>query len=62
MMLILVRYASFVSNRLIHGVYVAAEDDRKFVSIIGFECRGMDVVNWHPEVSCVQTHYMPLSL
>ena len=29
----------------------AAEDERKFVSIIGFECRGMDVVIWHPEVS-----------
>ena len=32
-------------------VHNAAEDDRKFVSIIGFECRGMDVTNWHPEVS-----------
>lgn len=31
---------------------VAAEDDRKFVSIIGFDCRGMDVINWHPEVCC----------
>lgn len=28
----------------------AAEDDRKFVSLIGFDCRGMDVINWHPEV------------
>jgi hypothetical protein len=28
----------------------AAQDDRQFVSIIGFECRGMDIINWHPEV------------
>ena len=28
----------------------AAQDDLHFVSIIGFECRGMDVINWHPEV------------
>ncbi|KAL0028673.1 hypothetical protein WJX79_009914 [Trebouxia sp. C0005] len=26
-----------------------AQDERQFVSIIGFECRGMDVINWHPE-------------
>ncbi|DBB17979.1 hypothetical protein WJX82_000373 [Trebouxia sp. C0006] len=26
-----------------------AQDDRQFVSIIGFECRGMDIINWHPE-------------
>lgn len=30
--------------------YVAAQDDRQFVSIVGFECRGMDIINWHPEV------------
>lgn len=39
----------------------AAQDDRQFVSIIGFECRGMDVVNWHPEVrvhsdNCLSQH------
>lgn len=34
----------------------AAQDDRQFVSIIGFECRGMDVVNWHPEVQVHQLY------
>lgn len=31
-------------------MHAAAEDDGKFVSTIGFDCRGMDVINWHPEV------------
>ena len=26
------------------------EDDRKWVPIIGFDCRGLDVVGFHPEV------------
>lgn len=37
-----------------HNLILAAQDDHQFVSIIGFECRGMDVVNWHPEVSLCQ--------
>ena len=36
-------------------IKAAAEDDRKFVSLIGFDCRGMDVINWHPEASALSS-------
>ena len=29
---------------------VTAEDDGKWVPLVGFDCRGMDVTGWHPEV------------
>lgn len=29
---------------------MTGEDDRKWVPIIGFDCRGLDVVDFHPEV------------
>ena len=29
---------------------MTGEDDRKWVPIIGFDCRGLDVVGFHPEV------------
>lgn len=40
----------------------AAQDDHQFVSIIGFECRGMDVVNWHPEVCLLHLHLLQVSI
>lgn len=29
----------------------SAADDRQFVPIIAFECRGLEPVDWYPEVS-----------
>ena len=28
-----------------------AEDEGKWIGIVGFECRGMEVTDWHPQVS-----------
>ena len=33
----------------IAGSY-SAEDDGKFVGMIGFDCRGLDVIDWEPQV------------
>lgn len=33
------------------------EDDRKWVPVIGFECRGMDVTGFHPEVCCAKKNH-----
>ena len=30
--------------------HMTGEDDRKWVPIIAFDCRGMDVIGFHPEV------------
>ena len=27
-----------------------AEDEGKFIGIVGFECRGLEVTDWHPQV------------
>ena len=33
----------------------AAEDEGKFIGIVGFDCRGLDVTDWQPQVG-----HMPL--
>ena len=30
-----------------------ADDEGKFVGIVGFECRGLEVTDWQPQVSCL---------
>lgn len=46
------RRAAYLNVVPVKGVTrgLKAEDDRKWVPIIGFECRGMDVIGFHPEV------------
>ena len=29
-----------------------AEDEGKFIGIVGFECRGLEVTDWQPQVTC----------
>lgn len=52
------------SKEKIKGYYTA-EDEGSFVGIVAFECRGMDVTGWQPEVGAhihVQTSMLFLSL
>lgn len=37
------------SKEKVAGCYTAS-DDGKFVGIVGFECRGLDVIDWEPQV------------
>ena len=43
-----------------------AEDEGKFIGIVGFDCRGMDVTDWQPQVGhlsvthkCIQALAVP---
>jgi hypothetical protein len=33
----------------ITGCYTADDED-KYVGLVAFECRGLDIIEWHPEV------------
>lgn len=46
------------SKEKIKGCYTA-EDEGSFVGIVAFECRGMDVTGWQPEVG---PSFMPKSV
>ena len=40
-----------------------AEDEGKFIGIVGFDCRGMDVTDWQPQVGHLSvTHHYTLAL
>ena len=41
------------SKQKITGCYTA-NDDGNFVGLVAFECRGLDVIGWQPEVSSSQ--------
>ena len=35
-----------------------AEDEGKFIGIVGFDCRGMDVTDWQPQVGHLPVTYL----
>lgn len=40
----------------------AADDDGNFVPIIGFDCRGLEPIHWHPEVDSSGMYFMYVHL
>jgi hypothetical protein len=42
-------------NVKITGQYTA-EDNGEYVGLVAFDCRGLDVVDWHPEVQLELTN------
>ena len=36
---------------ILRGAYTA-DDEGKFIGIVGFDCRGMEVTDWQPQVPC----------
>ena len=48
------RKSAYLNVVPVKGVtrHITAEDDRQWVPIIGFDCRGLDVTGFHPEVCC----------
>jgi hypothetical protein len=43
-------YIKFLTNHKAVKKSYTAEDSGKFVTILGFECRGIEPVAWHPSV------------
>jgi hypothetical protein len=39
---------------ILRALYIA-EDEGKWIGIVGFECRGMEVTDWQPQVSTYLT-------